>query len=152
MSVFEGIEHVSAEGTSNRQYFEPGRYLVTIESVFLHEKRLGGGKIFIVETTINESDNPNIKPGEQRNWVQSLSIPSALPRIKAFIGAAFGMCPKTQLKIINEKVTKEICSNAISAQNPLRGVRLSLQCTAKKTQAGKDFTQASWRVINGQER
>ena len=104
MSVFEGIEHVSAEGTSNKEYFQPGQYVVTIQSVFLHEKRLGGGKIFIVETTVNESDNPNIKPGEQRNWVQSLSLPSALPRIKAFIGAAFGICTKTKSKELRQSI------------------------------------------------
>jgi hypothetical protein len=49
MGVFDGIEHVAAEGRSSlRQYFEPGNYSVTIDRVFLHEKRLGGGKLFIV--------------------------------------------------------------------------------------------------------
>lgn len=140
MSVFEGIEHVSAEGTSNRQYFETGRYAVTIDSVFLHEKRLGGGKLFIVETTVNESDNPNIKPGDQRNWVQSFALPSSLPRIKAFIGAAMGISPRD----INAKITKDICYDVVSHKNPLHGYKLSLKCAAKKTQTGKDFTQITW--------
>src|ERR1700730_9936128 len=97
MSVFAGIENVSAEGTSNRLYFDEGNHIVEIDSVFLLEKRLGGGKLFIVETTVKESDNPNLKPGEQRNWVLSLALPLALPRIKSFIGAAIGLCPKRQL-------------------------------------------------------
>jgi len=144
MNVFDGIEHICAEGASNRQYFEPGNFLVKIESVFLHEKRLGGGKLFIVETTIKESDNPNIKTGEQRNWVQSLALPSALPRIKAFIGAAMGFCPKRQHKEINTKVTSEACNNAVSLENPLKGKNIKLQCISKKTKSGKDFNQVYW--------
>lgn len=145
MSVFSGIEHVSAEGTSSsRQYFEPGNYLVTIDSVFLHERRLGGGKLFIVETTINESDNPNIKAGEQRNWVQSFALPSALPRIKSFIGAALGLCPKRQLKNINEQVTAAACNQVISTENPLQGKQISLSCLSKITSKGKEFIMHNW--------
>lgn len=45
MGLFDGIEHVVAEGTSSsRQYFEPGNYLVTVDSVFIYERRLGGPK------------------------------------------------------------------------------------------------------------
>lgn len=145
MSVFSGIEHVSAEGTSSaRQYFEEGNYVVEINSVFLHEKRLGGGKLFIVETTIKESNNPRIKPGEQRNWAQSMANSYALPRIKSFIGAALGLCPKRQLKDINAHVTSAVCDQAISPENPLRGKKLKLCCTNKLTRSGKEFTQHNW--------
>jgi hypothetical protein len=146
MSIFNGIEHVAAEGTSNRQYFESGKYIVSIDSVILYERRLGAGKLFIVETTVLESDNPNIRPGEPRNWVQSLSLPSALPRIKSFIGAAIGLCPQRQLKEINDTVTSDICNNAVSSENPLRGKRLTLSCASKTTRAGKEFIQHSWGV------
>lgn len=148
MSVFEGIEHVSAEGTSNRQYFEDGQYIVTIDSVYLYEKRLGGGKLFIVETTINESGNPQIRPGEQRNWVQSLALPSALPRIKSFIGAAMGICPQRQLKEIDCQVTTDICNKSVSPANPLRGKKLKLSCTSKTTRLGKEFIQHVWGVAH----
>jgi hypothetical protein len=147
MGIFDGIEHVSAEGTSSlRQYFEQGNYLVTIDSVFLHERRLGGGKLFIVETTINESDNPSIKAGDQRNWVQSFALPSALSRIKSFIGAARGLCPKRQLKEINEEVTSVICNQVIGLDNPLRGKKLKLGCMNKLTRTGKEFTQHNWGI------
>jgi hypothetical protein len=150
MGIFDGIEHVAAEGTSSlRRYFEPGNFTVTIDSVFLHEKRLGGGKIFIVETTVDESDNPNIKPGDKRNWAQSFALPSALPRIKSFIGAAIGLCPKRQLKEINAKVTAEVCDKSVTEMNPLRGKKLRLSCTAKTTRAGNEFIQHMWGIING---
>jgi hypothetical protein len=146
MSVFKGIEHVSAEGMSNRQYFEEGNYIVEIDSVFLHEKRLNGGKLFIVETTVIESDNSNIKSGEQRNWVQSLALPSALPRIKSFIGAAIGLCPRRQLNEINSKVDAAFCDQAVSQENPLSGRKLALSCANKISRNGKNFTQVMWRV------
>jgi hypothetical protein len=147
MSIFDGIERVDAEGAFSRRYFEQGNYVVTIQSVYLFEKRLGGGKLFIVETTIDESDNPNIKVGEQRNWVQSFALPSALPRIKTFIGAAIGICPQRQLKQINEKVTKEICEGVVSVNNPLHGKKVKLLCTSKTTQKGKDFVQHAWGCL-----
>jgi hypothetical protein len=140
MGIFDGIEHVAAEGTPSRRYFEPGNYLVTINSAFLYERRLGGGKLFIVETTVNESDNPHIGPDESCNWVQS----SALPRIKAFIGACMRLCPKTQIKEINTKVTSAVCNQAVSSDNPLRGKKLRLTCVSKPTRAGKEFVQHVW--------
>lgn len=146
MGIFDGIEHVAAEGTSNRRYFEDGKYVVTIDLVHLYERRLGGGKLFIVETTVIESDNPNIKAGEQRNWVQSFALPSALPRIKSFIGAALGFCPKRQLKEINTHVTSAVCEHAVKPDNPLRGKNLKLTCVAKTSQAGKAFVQHAWGI------
>lgn len=141
MGIFDGIEHVAAEGMSSlRQYFEPGHYTVAIDRVFLHEKRLGGGKLFIVETTVLESDNPHIRPGEQRNWVQSLSLPSALPRIKTFIGLAMGLSPQE----INTKVTALVCEHSVSAQNPLANKKVKLTCISKTTRAGKQFIQHGW--------
>lgn len=147
MGIFDGIEHVAAEGTSNRQYFGPGNYVVTIDSVFIHERRLGGGKLFIVETTVAESDNPHIRSGEARNWAQSFALPSALPRIKSFIGAAMGLCPKRQLKDINNKITAAVCNESVGPTNPLRGKKLRLNCTGKITTTGKEFVQHSWGLL-----
>jgi len=147
MSIFDGIENVAAEGTSNRQYFAEGQYKVTIDRVFLYERRLGRGKLFVVETTVNESDNPNIEPGEKRNWTQSFANEYTLPRIKSFIGAAIGLCPKKQLKEINERVNKTICEGTVGVDNPLRGRQLKLTCTAKTTSEGKEFMQHAWGQI-----
>lgn len=144
MSIFDGIERVAAEGTS-KQYFEPGKYLVSIDRVHLYERQLGGGKLFIVETTVEESDNPKIKTGEQRNWVQSFALPSALPRIKTFIGSAMGLSPNRQLKEINAKVSAEVCNGAVGDENPLQGKKLRLTCIAKTTRAGKEFVQHAWQ-------
>ena len=68
MSVFAGIEMTGAENPNARAYFLDGNYRVRVNSVLLHKKRLGGTPLFIVETTVIESDNLDIEPGEQRNW------------------------------------------------------------------------------------
>ncbi len=146
MGIFDGIEHVAAEGTFARRYFEPGIYSVAINSVFLHNRRLGGGPIFVVETSVLESNNPRIRPGDRCNWAQSFALPSALPRIKTFIGAALGLCPKRQANDINSQVTAEVCTEVVSVSNPLCGKRLTLSCVNKITRAGKDFVQHSWGV------
>ena len=149
MNDFEGIEHVCAEGTSDRSYFEPGHYIVEIEKVILHKKRSGGGKLFIVETAVKESNNPKIQIGEQRNWVQSLSSEYALPRIKSFIGAAMGFCSSKQAGELNAKISSTVCLHVVSEENPLKGKIVALRCIAKKTREGKDFTQAQWGVQHG---
>jgi len=146
MSDFDGIEQVPAEGTATHHYFEPGNYLVEIEKVLLHKKRIGGGKIFIVETKIKNSDNPNICPGEQRNWVQSLHNEYALPRIKAFIGAAMGLCPHKKPNELNNTVTREFCNLVVSDENPLAKKMVALTCIHKTTRTGKDFIQAQWSI------
>jgi hypothetical protein len=146
VSDFDGIEQVRAEGTASHLYFEPGNYLVEIEKVLLHKKRIGGGKLFIVETIIRGSDNSLIKPGEKRNWVQSLNNEYALPRIKAFIGAAIGLCPHKKTHELNSTVTKELCHRVISEDNPLAKKLVTIKCILKKTRSGKDFIQAQWSI------
>ena len=135
MGIFDGIENVAAEGTSSRQYYEPRNYLVNIYKVFLHEKRLGGLKLFIAETTVVESDNPTIKSGDKRNWVQSLALPSALYRIKSFIGSALQT---------HSPIDAAYCELVVGPQNPLAGTKVRLTCINKPTQTGKQFTQHMW--------
>jgi hypothetical protein len=146
MGVFDGIEHVVAEGTSLRKYFEPGNYIVNIDTVFLYEKRLGGGKLFIVETTVDTSDNPSIKSGEKCNWVQSFALPSALARIKAFVIAAMALCSTpTEIEIL--EITADLCNKIVDPQNPLRNKKLKLTCIGKTTSKGKKFIQHIWTHI-----
>jgi hypothetical protein len=140
MGIFDGIEDVAAEGTSNRAYFEEGSYLVSIDRVFIHERRLGAGKLFVAETTVEKSSNQNIKTGERRNWVQTFALPYALPRIKAFIGAAIGLPPKE----INSQLTTSFCDSVVSLNNPLKGKQLKLTCTEKTTSKGKQFVHHVW--------
>ena len=135
MGIFDGIENVAAEGTSLRQYFEPGNFAVTIDRVFIHEKRLGGLKLFIAETTVVESDNPTIKSGDKRNWVQSLALPSALYRIKSFIESALQTY---------SPIDAAYCEHVVGPQNPLAGKKVRLTCTNKPTRTGKQFTQHMW--------
>jgi hypothetical protein len=146
-SMFSEIETTKAVSEAERSYFLPGKYRVQIDVVHTH-KKLVGGHLFLVETTVLESNNPEIEKGEQRNWAQPFDMVAAMPRIKCFVGAAHGYCPKRNLDGINKFVTKEICDKAVSPENPLKGVVIDLECYNKKSQrTGKDFTIHMWLPV-----
>ncbi|MEI6807024.1 MAG: hypothetical protein WCK49_11085 [Myxococcaceae bacterium] len=143
-SIFSAVDNVNPTSESNRSYFLPGKYKVRLENVLIHKKRLGGN-LFVVETTCLESDNPEILPGETRNWVQPMDTDAAMPRIKTFMGAAHGFCPKRNLDALSKFVTKEVCEKAVSDENPLKNKELKLECHNKKSmKTGKDFTVHLW--------
>ena len=74
-----------------------------------------------------------------------MEMDAAMPRIKAFMGAAHGYCPKRNLDALSKFVTKEVCEQAVSVENPLRGKELNLECHNKKSaKTGKDFTVHLW--------
>lgn len=144
MSMFAGIENTKAAVEGVSQYFEEGKYRVQIDNTFIHRKRLGG-HLFIVETTVLESSNPEVLPGETRNWVQSFEFESAMARIKTFIGAAKGFCPRRQLTEINREITQSVCDDVVSGSNPLKGVALDLECVTKRSKkTDKDFNVHMW--------
>lgn len=143
-SPFAQVQNHSALNESRRQYFLPGKYRVRIDNVLLHKKRLGGF-LFVVESTCLESSNPEVAVGEQRNWAQSMELDAAIPRIKCFLGAAHGLCPKRDLDKLNAFVTQELCDEAVSPENPLKGKELTLECFNKASQrTGKDFLVHLW--------
>jgi hypothetical protein len=141
---FSGVDSVKPAAESTRSYFLPGKYKVRLENVLIYKRRLGG-KLFIVETEVLESSHPDIQPGETRNWVQPMEVDAAMPRIKTFMGAAHGFCPKRNLDALSKFVTKEVCDAAVSPENPLKGKELKLECHNKKSiKTGKDFTVHLW--------
>ena len=150
-SVFATVENIPATPDSHRLYFLPREYKVRIDQVLVHPKRLGG-HLFVVETTCLESNNPEILPGNRRNWAQSMDMEAAIPRIKCFLGAAHGFCPKRRVDQINEFITQEVCDLAVSIKNPLQGTVLNLECYNKKSlRTGKDFTIHSWSPLSKEE-
>lgn len=143
-NIFSGIDTVTANQDLQKQYFLPGQYRVRLENVLVHKKRLGG-HIFIAETTVLESDNPEIKPGELRNWVQPLEVDAAMPRIKCFIGATQGLDPKRQIDAINKNVTQKLCESVVLNEISIKNVELRLECFNKRSiRTGKDFTLHIW--------
>lgn len=147
VSMFSDIENTKAVAEAEKSYFLPGKYRVRIDGVLVH-KKLISGHLFIVETTVLESDNPDIQRGEQRNWAQPFEMVAAMPRIKCFVGAAHGFCPRRNLDALNQFVTQDVCDRAVSPDNPLRGVVMDLECHNKKSvRTGKDFTIHMWLPV-----
>lgn len=142
--VLTTVDTTQAAQDSQKQYFLPGRYCVKLENILLHKKRLGG-HVFIVETRVLESDNAEIKPGEQRNWVQPLEADAAISRIKCFMGVTQGLDPRRQIDEINKKITGNLCEDVVSGKIPTKNIELSLECFNKRsTKTGKDFTIHAW--------
>lgn len=148
-NIFSGIELVKVNSESQKQYFLPGKFSVRIENVFLHKKRLGG-HVFVVETTVLESNNPEIQTGEARNWVQPMEMDAAMPRVKCFIGAAKGYDPKRNLDDINKIVTQTLCESVVSGEITFKGVILDLECFNRRSnKTGKSFTIHLWSPAKG---
>ena len=142
--ILDGIDTATANRDTQKQYFLPGRYRVRLENILLHKKRLGG-HVFIVETRVLDSDNPEIRSGEQRNWVQPLEIDTAMPRIKCFIGVTQGLDPNRQINEINKTVTGKLCEDVVSGKIQTKNTELFLECFNKRSsKTGKDFTIHAW--------
>ena len=148
MSIFSNINQTEAYSEEQRQYFLPGHYRVQINHVYTKPKRLGG-HLFIAETTVLGSDCADIKIGEKRNWVQSMELPGAMPRVKVFVGAAKGYSSKFDADRINAEVTEALCEEVVSKNNPLNGTELNLECYQKRSEkTGRDFTIHMWNPVN----
>jgi hypothetical protein len=143
MSLFRGVEDAQVGGGGI--YFLPGLYEVEIEKVFTMRSRKDDD-LFIVETKILKSDNPERKVGTSCSWVVNLKQDAALGNIKAFIGAANGI-EGTEKERLNEEITEAVCEFVCGEDNPLAGVRLGLQCTNILTKAKKDFTKHWWSPV-----
>src|SRR5437660_12484512 len=115
MGSFSGIERaqISAGGI----YFLAGTYRVRIREVKSIKSRKNDD-LFIVETDIVESNNPERKVGTSCSWVCNLKHDAALGNIKAFVVAA-AQCPE-------EQVTEGEIELIVSNDNPLKDVELRL--------------------------
>ena len=155
---FKGIEDAKVFKTG--QYFKPGKYKVRINAVKDVDSAVGSKSYFIVETTVMESNNPDIPVGGERSHVIDLGNVMGLPNVKAFVAAASGV--DSTSPSINDEVTaywskqvgehldfEKICNLLVSSANPLEGEIMELECFETKTREGGDFTKHNWlpRVI-----
>ena len=150
MGTFSGIGE--AQVGVGSVYFLPGIYLVEIlEAKLLRSRKRED--LYIVEGLIHESDNPDRKPGMKSSWVVNLKQDAALGNIKGFLGAALGVDPydakalKEAFTENGQDTTEIVAEQSVSAENPLKGTRIKLTCTNKKTKAGNDFTVHIWEPL-----
>lgn len=142
MGQFSGIEQ--AQVGQGGVYFLEGLYKVEMLRVFTMRSRKGDD-LFIAETKILESDQEERRVGTTCSWVVSMKQDAAMGNIKGFIAAANGIDPNDKDKV-DAEVTEEAAEFVVSAENPLKGVTMGLECVPIKTRAGNPFTLHKWQV------
>lgn len=148
MGRFSGMKDAQVSAGGN--YFTPGIYLVEVEKVHMITTRKGAD-MYIVETRVLESQSPNPpemmkdgspaaatkSPGSSPSYCVPMALDSALGNIKAFLAALLGENP--------EEITEEVAEESIADSNPLKGMKVRVECTMVVTNAGRDFTKHTWR-------
>lgn len=160
MGTFSGIDEKSV--SVGGSYFQPGRYRVKIEGVKV-QKSLKGKLLWIIETLVNESNNPDIKVGSHYSQVIDINNMMGFPNIKGFIAAATGfdaskydneelnaeICEAWKELVGKDIELEEICEYVSGEDQPLTAAdtELDLECINVLTKEKRDFTKHIWRPI-----
>jgi len=147
MGIFSNIS--SARGSEGGVYLLPGTYTVEVQRCKQNKTRKGV-PFFVVELKVIASDTPDRKPNTDVSWMVTLDKDASLGNIADFMRVALAALAlqkheqivKPQDVPLDEKTADEICAE----DNPLVGVRLSVQAFNVKTKENKDFTRVKWKV------
>ena len=162
MGAFDAMDR---PGTDSRPgYLDKGSYLLSITSVRSkpseNPKAARGTNVVIAEFVVAESTNPNIRIGESRCWVSTITPDAkgdrAAADVKCLLFAVLGHDPANRdavaafegsLAAKGVKVS-QLFAEMTGEANPLAGQRVRVDCSVKKTGAGGDFTIHSWKPAN----
>lgn len=159
MGAFDAMDK---PGTDSRPgYLDAGSYLLTVTSVRSksseNPKAARGTNVVIAEFVVAESTNPNIKIGDTRSWVSTITPDAqgdrAAADVKCLLFAVLGTDPSNKDAVASLEATLAAKGTKVSAlfaemtgeANPLAGQRLRVDCTVKKTNRGGDFTVHRWK-------
>ena len=123
-------------GTTN--YFLPGDYEVVIGNVSA-AKGHNGQNVFVVETTVTKSSEPQLPVGASPAWVTNLGSISAAASVRGFLSEAYGTS--------DANVTADLFNLTVSPKQPLRGERMGVLAIPTATKRGKTFTKLRWRKL-----
>ena len=147
MGIFSGIG--DAKVGIGGVYFDTGNYVVKIRAakMVLSRKK---DDLYTVECDVKESDNQAIRPGTMATWQTNAAYDSFLGNVKAFLAATNGADPSNEAELAatfpNKGDAEAAAEYSVSADNPLAGTWLNLNCVKKKTKSGGDFTVHNWSV------
>tara|TARA_R100001082_G_scaffold94682_2_gene61663 strand:+ start:143 stop:595 length:453 start_codon:yes stop_codon:yes gene_type:complete len=142
MSLFDAIVKAPVYGSGN--YFEEGKYRLTLEEVkMVDSQRKQGTKYLIVACRIDESTAENLNAGDSVTWRVDMTQASGPSNCKQF-AVAVG---KSMYEGFSEDhVTSEFLGNIISDNSEAKGVVIDAEAITIKTRAGNDFTKVIWRA------
>jgi hypothetical protein len=145
-SIFAGL--ANAVITESGSYLNPNfKYKLEILKCQVVTPRQGPSA-FVVDFKVLESNDPDIKVGETRNWYQKQND-SFLGAVLEFMLAALGFNMNDPAhKAHAEKEVQPRCPEfaeaACGTDQILKGKLISVDTRSKGTKAGGDFTKHTW--------
>lgn len=150
---FKGIKETKVFKTG--QFFKEGKFRVKIKAVKWIVSAVDKDEYFIIETEVLESNNIEIKVGDERSHVINMGNVMGLPNVKGFVAAVSGVDPAaTEIndlvqaywsKQLGEYIDfEQVCELICSDTNPLKDEEMELTCFMTKTREGNDFTKHVW--------
>jgi hypothetical protein len=150
MGMFKGLGQAKAQKGGN--YFKDGQYEVEIQRVLARENK-DGHDCFIVETKVVSSTNPEVPVGMECSQVVNLTKHgrSAAGNVKGFLAAALGIDDADNYQPENGQAVDQFwesqAEDAISEEQPLAGVRMTLNVRTAATKSGGKFTHHNWQEV-----
>lgn len=156
MGVFSGIRDAKVSKTGT--WLQQGFHKVKIKAVKEQHSQQGNDVFFIVEMDLLETDNEKLEVGKEYSQVINIGKQMGFANIKIFVAAASGVDPNEE--DINEQVEaywtktlemdlnfEQICEIICSADQPLAGLEMTLECRNLPTRDDGEFTKHLWDPI-----
>lgn len=140
---FATIDQVDAAGSRN-PYLLDGQYHLRIKTVKTFTSR-DGILFFMSELEIISSNNADRQPGQLVTWMTKLKSDMGPITTKRFLAAANGIDPDSPQA--NVEITSEVAQFACSADQPLTGNELLVQCNTIETKKKTPFLDCKWIPI-----
>ncbi len=138
---FNDCEPGSGSGGSPKITIE-GSYTVEIGEVKLKPSERYSGTYFIVEFKVLKSSNDRIYRDSVYSWSHNaLEKHYGQRNIKMFLAAALGLDPQSPEA---KGVSHDDLFEAVSHEQPLRGLTVQLTVSHKVTESGRDFWVHEW--------
>jgi len=143
MSIFGNIQNASmSQGGPKLPVNFSG--IVEIAGITFDPKAFHGA-VYIVEMVVHETNMHAEAPvGFRPSWTANMKHANTLGNIKAFLGATWGLDPKTQEAQINAGVTPQFTEASMSPAQPARGRFVGVSTENHKTDKGYDFVKHFW--------
>lgn len=127
-----------AETSEGGVYWEPGKYLVEIDIVKIHEGR--NGDFFIVEAYNLESSNSDRPVGDRCSWVLNVNSDPAPGNIRGFLAAVLGVNVK--------EIGEDEFEDSVADDNPLNRELVRLEVAIVPTKRGGEFSKHRWIAVD----
>lgn len=138
---FSGVSKANVFESGSYLPYAKGRYVATVSRVLLKDSRKSG-QLFTIELEIEESNRPEVQPGETKTVQWKMSNTDSTPgNIKLFVLAAKGIKTSEQERVNKAlKTLDQDCQDACE-KNSLEGARVIVTTEPVMTRAGAQFTK-----------